>query len=115
MGDIVPRESVVKFATNAAGGVIGGILMLSLRHLPLVPALIIGGVFALAGLIISRSRDDRTTGGILAGAGVLIAVAGIPLIGAIAGFLMVISGIGLLTVGVLNIFRFFKGLRSRRY
>jgi hypothetical protein len=115
MGDIVPRESIVKYGTNAAGGVIGGILMLSLRHLPFVPALIVGGVFAIAGLLISRSSEDRTTGGILIGAGVLIAVAGIPFIGGIAGFLMIVSGVGLLAIGVVNIVRFFKGLRSRKY
>jgi hypothetical protein len=115
MGDIVPRDSIVKYGMNAAGGVIGGILMLSLRHLPFVPALIVGGIFALAGLLITRSREDRTTGSVLAGAGILIAVAGIPVIGAIAGFLMVISGIGLLAIGVVNIVRFFKGLRSRQY
>ena len=115
MGDIVPRKSVAKYATKAAGGIVGGIVIIILKTLPFVPALIIGGIVALIGFSLSRSREDTVAGYIIGAAGILIALGGIPIIGGIAGFLLTVSGIGLIVAGGINLFRFFKGLRSRSY
>jgi len=114
MNDIVPRKSITSYATQAAGGIIGGIILMSLRDLRFLPALIVGAIIGLAGYGISRSRDDRTVGLIIGGAGILTIFAGIPILGGLAGFLMVVSGIGLIASGAVSLFRFFKGLRSRQ-
>jgi hypothetical protein len=113
MSDLVPRKTLVKQGGQAIGGVVGGIALLALNGLGAVPALIIGGVVAVIGLAISGSKDDRTAGYITAGAGALTALTAIPLIGGIAGTLMTISGIGLLIMGGINLFKFIKGYRKR--
>jgi len=115
MNDIVPKKNIVLYGTNAAGGVLGGIILMALRDMRFVPALIVGVIIALAGYGISRSGENRLTGKVFVAAGLLTAVSGIPIIGGIAGFIMTISGIGLIAVGVVNLVNFFKGLRSRRY
>jgi hypothetical protein len=51
-------------------------------------------------------------GGIVAGAGVLTILAGIGW--GLGGALLTIGGVGLLGLGAVGLFRFIKGLRSRR-
>jgi hypothetical protein len=113
MSDLVPRKTLVKQGGQAIGGVVGGIAVLALTGLHAIPALIVGGAVALIGLAISGSKDDRTAGLITVGAGALTALTAVPLIGGLAGTLMTISGIGLLVMGGINLFKFVKNYRKR--
>ena len=113
MGDIVPRKTLVKQGSQGFGGVVGGIVLLALRALNPVASLIVGGIIALTGLGISRSPEDRTVGLITLAAGAITAVTAIPAIGGLAGFLMTVSGIGLIVAGGLNLYKFIKGYRNR--
>lgn len=113
MGDIVPRSTLVRHGTSALGGVVGGIVLLVLQGLGWIPSLIIGGVIVFIGIGITMSREDRIPGLIAIGAGILTALGAIPFIGGIAGFLLKIAGVGLLIMGGIKLFQFFKGLRNR--
>jgi hypothetical protein len=113
MSDLVPRKTLVKQGGQAIGGVVGGIALLILTGIHGIPALIVGGIIAAIGLSISGSRDDRTAGLITTAAGVLTAVAAVPFLGGIAGTLLSISGIGLLIMGGINLFKFIRGYRKR--
>lgn len=111
MGDLVPRKTLVKQGGLALGGLAGGLALFLLPGG--IPGLIVGGVIALVGLAISSSRDDRTAGAITTAAGVLAAARIIPVIGGLAGALLTISGIGLLVMGGLNLYKFIKNYRKR--
>ena len=115
MSDLVPRKTLVKQATKGLGGLGGGIVLLVLSSLGGVPALVVGGVLAVVGAVISTSKDDRSAGLVTAAAGVLTILAGIPLaaLSAISGSLMIASGIGLIAAGGYNLFKFIRGLKSR--
>ena len=113
MGDIVPRKTLVKYGSQGIGGVVGGAALLILGGLGPVGSLIVGGVIALVGLALSRSKEDRVAGYIGLGAGAVTAASAIGFLGKIAGTLLNISGIGLLVVGGINLFRFIRGYRNR--
>ena len=59
-----------------------------------IASLIVGGIIGLTGLGISRSKDDKTTGLAIAGAGALTAITAIPAIGGLAGWLLLKEPIG---------------------
>jgi hypothetical protein len=120
MNYVVPRKTLVKYGTKAVGGVTGGVVLLILRGIATSGSgaiswagLITGGILALVGYGLSRSKDDRTLGYTAVGAGALTAVAALPIIGGLAGALMWISGIGLIVVGGINLFKFLKGKKTR--
>jgi hypothetical protein len=113
MNDLVPRKTLVKQGGLAIGGVGGGIALLLLSGLGGIPALIVGGIVTVVGLAISGSKDDRTAGTITAGAGILTAAHALPFLGGLAGTLMSISGIGLLVMGGINLFKFIRNYRNR--
>lgn len=122
MNDLVPRKTLVKQGGLAIGGLGGGIALLVLNSVLGIPGLIIGGVVTLIGLAIGSSKDDRTAGTIATGAGILTGVHAlsafkIPILSALAGglggALLTISGIGLLVMGGLNLFKFVKNYRNR--
>jgi hypothetical protein len=93
--------------------VVGGAALLILGSLGGPWAWIIGGVVTLAGAgIAAASKEDRLAGGVVAGAGILTILSGIGL--GIGGGLLTLGGIGLLAVGGIGLFKFIKGLRSRR-
>jgi hypothetical protein len=48
------------------------------------------------------------------GAGILTAAASLPIIGGLAGFLMGAAGVGLLIGGGISLYKFIKGLKSRK-
>ncbi|MFP4564965.1 MAG: hypothetical protein ACLFNX_00560, partial [Spirochaetaceae bacterium] len=62
----------------------------------------------------SGERADRVGGMIITGGGLLTAVASLPLVGGIASGLMWLGGLGLLGTGIVNMFRFARGLKGRR-
>lgn len=111
--EIVPTKTLVRQGTTGIGGVVGGGALLLLGSLGGPWAWIIGGVLAVAGLgVAAASKEDRLAGGVVAGAGVLTIVSGLGL--GIGGALLTLGGIGLIAVGGVGLYRFIKGLRSRR-
>jgi len=110
---IVPTKTLVRQGTTGVGGVVGGGALLILGSLGGPWAFIIGGVVTLAGAGVAvASKEDRLAGGVVAAAGALTILSGIGL--GIGGGLLTLGGIGLLAVGAVGLFKFIKGLRSRR-
>ena len=113
MNEMVPRKQLVKHGSQGIGGVVGGAVVLALGSLGAIPSLIVGGVIAIVGLVVSRSKDDRTAGLVATAAGVITAATAIPFIGGLAGTLLTISGVGLLVAGGISLYKFIRGYRSR--
>ena len=113
MGDIVPRKDLVKSGSKGIGGIIGGALILALNALNPIASLIVGGIIGITGLGISRTKEDKATGYVIAAAGALTAITAIPAIGGIAGWLLGVSGVGLLLLGGWNLIKFIMGYRKR--
>lgn len=109
---LVPTKTLVKHGTTGVGGVVGGAVLLLLGGLGPVGAAIIGGVLTLVGAGVgASSKEDRIAGAVVAGAGVLTILSGVTGIGSA---LLTVGGLGLLGFGVYSLFRFIRGLRSRR-
>ncbi len=109
--DMVPTRTLVKQGTAGVGAVVGGAAILLLRALGPIGG-IIGAVLAVAGIgVAASSKEDRVAGGVVAVAGTLAALSGFGIFG--SGFLFV-GGIGLLGFGAYSLYKFIKGLRSRR-
>jgi hypothetical protein len=114
MGDMVPRKELVSQGSKGFGGVIGGAVILALNAIAApIPSLIVGGIIGLIGLATSRSKEDRKAGLAIAGVGGLTAITAIPAVGPIAGWLLGVSGVGLLIYGGWNLFKFIRGYRKR--
>ena len=92
MGDIVPRNQLVKQGVQGIAGIGGGIGLLILKAI------------ASAGFI---------PGLIAVGAGAVTIVASIPAIGGAVGWLMPVAGVGLIVAGAISLFRFLRNLRRR--
>lgn len=121
MNELVPRDQLVKQGSRGVGGLVGGAGLLVLHSIAQIgagfslPGLIVGGVLAVTGIgFSSGSKADKTGGMILTGAGVLTGLAALPIVGGLASGLMWLSGLGLLGVGGVNLYRFIRGLRKRR-
>ena len=116
MDDLVPRSQLTKQAVSGAAGVGGGIALFILRAIAaagFLPGAIVGGIIALAGLVIGSSKEDRTAGWIVFGAGLVTVVGAIPGIGGAVRWLLPVTGIGLLIMGGIQLFRFFRNLKKR--
>lgn len=114
MGDMVPRKELVSQGSKGIGGIVGGGVILALNAITgFVPSLVVGGIIGLVGLAMSRSEDDRKAGLAIAGVGALTAITAIPAIGGLAGWLLGVSGFGLLIMGGINLFKFIRGYRKR--
>jgi hypothetical protein len=116
MGDIVPRNQLVKQGVQGVAGIGGGIGLLILKAIAsagFIPGLIAGGIVGIAGLVIASSKEDRTAGMIAVAAGAVTIVASIPAIGGVVGWLMPVAGVGLIIAGAISLFRFLRNLRRR--
>jgi len=116
MSDLVPRKTMVKQGGYAIGGLGGGLAILianAALHFHPIASLVVGIPIALIGLAIGSSRDDRTAGIITAVAGAAIALGGFHFLGGLAGTLLAVSGIGLLVMGGINLYKFAKNYRKR--
>lgn len=116
MGDIVPRNQLVKQGVKGVAGVGGGIGLLILNGIAsagFIPGLVAGGIVAIAGLVIGSSREDRTAGLITIGAGAATILASLPVIGGLVGWLMPVAGVGLILAGGWSLFKFWRNLRKR--
>lgn len=111
--EIVPTKTLVRQGTTGVGGLVGGGALLILGSLGGPWAFIIGGLVTIAGAgVAAASKEDRIAGGIVAGAGALTIVSGLGL--GFGGALLTLGGIGLLAVGGIGLYKFIRGLRSRR-
>ncbi len=112
MGDIVPREKLVKDGLKGFGAVGGGLGLLILKAISSIPivGIVAGGIVAIAGIAIGTSKEDRNAGLITVGAGVLTAISSF-----IPGFrwLMSVAGWGLVIAGGITLIRFFRNLKKR--
>jgi hypothetical protein len=119
MGDIVPRNQLVRQGFKGFAGVGGGVVLLILRGIAhigsglSIPGLIVGGIVSVVGLAIASSPEDRRAGMVALSAGVLTAIASLPGIGGIASWLMMVGGIGLIVAGGWSLLKFWRNLRKR--
>jgi hypothetical protein len=116
MGDIIPRNQLVKQGFQGVAGIVGGVGLLILKAISsagFVPGLIAGGIVSVAGLVIASSKEDRTAGMVALGAGAATILASIPGIGGVVGWMMPVAGIGLIIAGGISLFRFWRNLRRR--
>jgi hypothetical protein len=110
MGDIVPRKEVSREGMKAIGGLAGGAALMALAGLGTIPGLIVGGALTLVGLGLTLSREDRTAGGIAAGAGALTVLSRLFGFG---GGLLFVGGAALLISGSISLVNFIRKLKSR--
>ncbi|MFP4375484.1 MAG: hypothetical protein ACLFP4_00445 [Spirochaetales bacterium] len=111
--EITSTNALVQHGSTGVGGIVGGGALLLLNSLGGPLAWIIGGVVTVAGVVISASgKEDRLAGGIVAGAGVLTILSGVGL--GLGGTLLTLGGLGLIAVGAIGAYKFFKGLRARK-
>jgi hypothetical protein len=125
MSDNYPVDSSDLRARGTKGvmSVIGGgalLIVNSLLHLPLLGAILSGGLVIVGlGALFGKTKTDKVVGGValVAGiAGLSVLLKAIPILGAIAGlssFAIGAGAVALLAFGGWNIFKFIKGLRSR--
>ncbi len=115
MGDLVPRDQLVKQGMKGIAGVGGGIGLLVLTGISAHPiaGLIAGGVVAVAGAVIGSSPEDRRAGMVTVGAGLATVVASLPVIGPLVHWLLPVAGVGLILAGGWSLFKFWRNLRRR--
>lgn len=124
MNDIVPSSrsengSPAKRCVTAVGSIAGAVTLFVLGSLPPIAGIIAGAVVGLVGFTALASKDpgDRFPGLVAAGAGILTIASRLPFIKALLGgpsrFLLGIGAFGLLTMGIWNLVRFFKEMKSR--
>ncbi len=111
--EIVPTRALVKEGTKGIGGIAGGAALLILRALTgTILGPIFGGILTIGGIgVAAASKEDRVAGGVVAGVGALTVLS------SFVGFgstLLLVGGLGLLGVGGFSLYKFIKGLRSRR-
>jgi len=114
MGDLMKKESRGKLALGA-GGVAGGVALLSLTGFVaghFVPALIVGGVVLWASWRLFQKPNSALVGMVGLAAGLLVAAAGLPIVGGLASLLLTLSGLGLAAGGAWAIWQVVKGRRS---
>ena len=115
MGDIVPREELNRQAMKGVGGVAGGVALLVINALSssLIGGIIVGGLAALIGLIMTKDRADRKAGlvALVAGGATILAVT-LPVVRSLTHTVLWVGGIGLIAMGVWSIIKFFRNLRK---
>ena len=113
MGDLVPRETLVKQGMQGFGALGGGVGLLLLKGLSGIPivGLVVAGVVTLVGLAMGISREDRAAGLVAVGAGILTGLAAF--FGPLGGLLMSFAGWGLIAGAGYKLFTFWRNLRKR--
>jgi hypothetical protein len=116
-----PTSVLAKQGVAAVGFIAGGILTLVMmtlgarfRIVGLILSVLIGGA-GVSGLL-SKDREDKKPGMILAAAGALelISLFGISVTRPLAGGLLGIGAIGLIALGIWKGIKFLTGLKSRQ-
>jgi hypothetical protein len=116
-----PTNVLAKQGVAAVGYIAGGILTLAMqilgarfRVVGIILSVIVGGA-GVSGLL-SKDREDKKPGVVLAMAGALelVSLFGIPFIKPLAGTLLGIGAIGLIVMGIWKGIKFLRGLKSRQ-
>jgi len=118
---IVPRGTLVKQGISAVAYLAGGVFLMLMAagagH-GLLGIILSGAALVFgAGSLLSRERDDKKPGLVLATAGALgmiVRFVRIPLLQAAAGTVLTIGALGLLAAGVWNGIKFLRGLKTRQ-
>lgn len=113
MSDLMKRETRGKIALGA-GGIAGGIALMSLTGFVagnFVPALVVGALILWGSWKLFQKPNSALVGMVGLAAGVLVAAAGIPLVGGLASLLLGISGVGLVAGGAWALYQVFKSRR----
>ena len=114
MSDLMKKETRGKMAIGA-GGIAGGIALMSLTGFvagQFLPALVVGGPVLWGSWKLFLKPNSALVGMVGPAAGVLVAEAGLPIVGGLASLLLGLSGIGLVAGGAWAIFQVFKSRRS---
>ena len=114
MGELLPRNELVKQGMIGFGALVGGTVLLLLPGLPGILGWILGGVLAVLGLGLISTKENRLTGALIAAVGILTIVSQTGTLGPVAGWLMRFGGISLLLTGGISLTRFFINLGKRR-
>ena len=77
MGDLVPKKDLVKSGSKGIGGIVGGAIVLALNALNPIASLIVGVIVGITGFGMTRSKEEKGTGMLIAGAGALTAITAI--------------------------------------
>ena len=116
MNELVPRSQLTRQAMTGAAGVGGGVALLILNAVAragFLAGAIVGGIIAVAGLVVASSKEDRTAGWVAVGAGLVTIVGSIAGIGSAVRWLLPVGGIALLIMGAVQLVRFFRNLKRR--
>lgn len=114
MSDLMKKENRGKIALGT-GGIVGGVALMALTGVVaghLVPALVLGGLVLWGSWRLFQKPNSALVGMIGLAAGVLVAAAGLPLVGGLASLLLGVSGIGLIAGGAWAIYQTVKSRRS---
>ena len=117
---ITPRDVLVKLGTSAiahlAGGALFFVMAMGVRFR--IPGIIlsIGALVLGGGALLSKDREDKKPGLIIAGAGVLGMVIqfGIPILRPLAVFALGLGAIGLIASGIWKGIQYLRGLKTRQ-
>jgi hypothetical protein len=115
VSDIVPRNQLAGQGARGVIAIAGGIGALVLAGMTSWTGIIVGGLLAVIGLVLSGPKKERIGGIVIAvaGAAVLVGSIGIPLISRFADWVMRAAGIVLIGVGGYSLVKFISGLRKR--
>jgi len=112
--DIVPREKLTKQGVQGVITVAGGIGALVLNAIATgLPGIIVGGVIAVAGLVLSSGKHERSVGVATTVVGAATVAASVGILGGLVHGVLWAGGIVLLGIGAYSLFRFFRGLKTR--
>lgn len=108
----VPTNELVRRGGKGIAGIAAGAGILLLRGLAgSVLGGVVGGILLVSGTALLAFREkERPTGAILTGAGALTLLASF----GVGSGLLALAGFGLIGAGAFSLYRFWKGLQSRR-
>jgi len=116
MSDLMKKENRGKIALGT-GGIAGGIGVLVVKGIassffwPVGP-LVVGGLILWGSWRLFQKPNSALVGMVGLAAGLLVAATALPVIGPLAGFLLTLSGIGLIAGGAWAIYQTVKSRRS---
>jgi hypothetical protein len=113
MQEIATRQEMTKKLTYGVGGIGAGIGLLIVTALNSSPLFwVAAGVCAVAGVVMLLSKKQTKAGVVMLGAAALAGVAALAtlLLGPVLGG---IAGVGLIVLGGISLFRFFRDMKKR--
>ncbi len=123
MSDLVPQKNentptstLAKQGVAAVGCLAGGAVLLLIGAFPAWLSVTIGVLAAVAGIgapIISKDKEDKVPGAILAATGGLFILSKLPILGVLANICLGSATLGLFGLGIWKGIQFIKGLKAR--